>query len=73
VTRRFGVDFDRYFAPELERLESGGGAAADGLVELTGDALVVTARGRLFVRTVCMVFDRYLATPRATPTFSRTI
>ena len=73
VTRRFGIDFDSYFAPELALLQSGGGPAADGFVELTRDALVVTPPGRRFVRTVCMVFDRYLAAHHATPTFSRTI
>jgi len=73
VARRFGIDFDDYFAEELSLLESGAGPAADGFVEVDGDTIGVTPRGRLFVRTVCMVFDRYLATHQGAPTFSRTI
>jgi oxygen-independent coproporphyrinogen-3 oxidase len=51
------VDFDRYFARELEELKK---LEADGLVEMDGDWINVTPRGRLLVRAVCMVFDAYL-------------
>jgi oxygen-independent coproporphyrinogen III oxidase len=51
------VDFDACFAAELRALEP---LAADGLVELDGDWIHVTPRGRLLVRSVCMVFDRHL-------------
>ena len=51
------IDFDRYFAREIEDLER---LADDGLVELDDDWIHVTPRGRLLVRAVCMVFDRYL-------------
>jgi oxygen-independent coproporphyrinogen III oxidase len=73
VARRFDIDFDRYFAAELGQLTSAAGPAADGFVDVNGDGIAVTTRGRLFVRTVCMVFDRYLPTHAAAPTFSRTI
>jgi len=33
----------------------------------------VTDAGRLFVRTICMHFDRYLPRHTARPTFSQTI
>ncbi|HEX6635612.1 MAG TPA: oxygen-independent coproporphyrinogen III oxidase [Usitatibacter sp.] len=58
------VDFDRYFAPEMEELAR---LEQDGLVELDDEWIHVTPRGRLLVRSVCMVFDRYLraAQPRA--------
>ncbi len=36
----------------------------DGLVTIGADALDVTPRGRLLIRNVCMVFDRYLGQPR---------
>ena len=52
-----GIVFDDYFAEELERLQA---LAADGLVELLPDAIVVLPAGRLLIRNVCMVFDRYL-------------
>jgi len=51
------IDFKRYFAEELEDLAR---LAEDGLVELTPEWITVTSKGRLLVRTVCMVFDRYL-------------
>ncbi len=58
------LDFDRYFAWELGEL---GKLEADGLVELDPEWIQVTPRGRLLVRSVCMVFDKYLrsAGPRA--------
>ena len=51
------VDFRKYFAAEVKALE---GLARDGLVEFDGDWIRVTPRGRLLVRSVCMVFDGYL-------------
>jgi oxygen-independent coproporphyrinogen-3 oxidase len=58
------VEFDRYFAPEMKELAK---LEQDGLVELDDEWIHVTPRGRLLVRSVCMVFDRYLraAQPRA--------
>jgi oxygen-independent coproporphyrinogen-3 oxidase len=56
LSRRYGIPFAGYFAPDLEALKP---LAADGLVELT-DRVRVTIRGRLLVRTVAMQFDRYL-------------
>lgn len=73
VERRFGVDFDDYFGPELEQLGAPSGPVSDGLLEITDEALSVTARGRLFVRTICMQFDRYLPSHRGKTVFSRTV
>jgi oxygen-independent coproporphyrinogen-3 oxidase len=71
--RRFDVDFDLYFARELEELQSPGAAVADGLLEVSPEALEVTTRGRLFVRNICMAFDIYLRHSAERPVFSRTI
>jgi oxygen-independent coproporphyrinogen-3 oxidase len=75
VERRFGVTFDRYFATELAELTGPTSPAADGLVRVSADAIEVTPTGRLFVRNVSMVFDRYLRarTAAAQPVFSRTV
>jgi oxygen-independent coproporphyrinogen-3 oxidase len=73
VARSFGVDFDAYFAREIEVLQAPGGLVDDGLAVVTRDGLEVPPRGRLFVRTICMIFDRYLASHSGTPGFSRTI
>jgi oxygen-independent coproporphyrinogen-3 oxidase len=73
VARLFSVDFDEYFATELSALAAPGGPVGDGLVTISPDAIEVSPEGRLFVRTVCMTFDRYLASHQGTHTFSRTI
>jgi oxygen-independent coproporphyrinogen-3 oxidase len=65
-----GIRFSEYFGAEHEALE---GLAADGLVELAQDAIRVTPRGRLLVRTVAMVFDRYLREQRERSRYSRVI
>ncbi|BCS32163.1 oxygen-independent coproporphyrinogen III oxidase [Luteitalea sp. TBR-22] len=72
VERRFGVDFDGYFA--RERGELAEGPMAHGFLVDEGGRLRVTPRGRLFVRNICMIFDRHLREKRAaTPVFSRTV
>ena len=73
VRERFGVDLADYFAAELEGLNQPDGPVADGLLDITPDGLTVTTRGRLFVRNICMAFDRYLAAHQNRPVFSRTI
>lgn len=53
---RFGIDFERYFEPELARLET---LVTDGLVERGARRIDLTPRGRLLMRNVAMVFDAY--------------
>ena len=64
------IDFKRYFAQELEDLKR---LAEDGLVEMQPDWIVVTPRGRLIVRAVCMTFDRYLRANLQRAAYSRVI
>ncbi|WP_426194974.1 oxygen-independent coproporphyrinogen III oxidase [Massilia sp. DWR3-1-1] len=72
VEQAFPIDFADYFAAEMPQLRA---LEDDGLVELKAGWISVTARGRLLIRNVCMVFDAYLATPvpSAIPRFSRTL
>lgn len=72
VRDRFGVDLAEYFAEELDALRAADGPVADGLLEIAPGGLTVTARGRWFVRNICMAFDRYLASHQGRPVFSRT-
>ncbi|TFW28455.1 oxygen-independent coproporphyrinogen III oxidase [Massilia horti] len=58
LEQAFPIVFADYFAPELERLAQ---LERDGLVTIGADWLSVTMKGRLLIRNVCMVFDRYLA------------
>ena len=64
------IDFDDYFAPELEELRELGRA---GLLGLHDKWISVTAKGRMLIRSICMVFDRYLRNERETRRYSRTI
>ena len=57
LERRYGIDFDRYFADALARLRP---LREDGLVDIEPGRIRVTATGRLLVRNVAMCFDRYL-------------
>jgi len=51
------IKFDEYFQRELQDLRSFEEA---GLVEITHDWISVRPRGKLLVRGIAMVFDRYL-------------
>ncbi len=64
------VDFDRYFAAELEELRD---FAALGLVTIEDGWITITPKGRLLVRGLCMVFDRYLRHQREVRRYSRVI
>ena len=64
------IDFDRYFSGELADLSA---MADDGLVQLDAEWITVTARGRMLVRNICMVFDKYLRRERETMRYSRVI
>ncbi|RZA15485.1 MAG: oxygen-independent coproporphyrinogen III oxidase, partial [Lysobacteraceae bacterium] len=73
LERRYGIDFDRYFADALQMLRP---LERDGLVRRPGhDLIEATAQGRLLLRNIAMCFDRYLAQPApdARPRFSRAI
>jgi oxygen-independent coproporphyrinogen-3 oxidase len=56
IEARYEIDFRQYFASELERF---GGMQEDGLVSIDDRSIDVTARGRLLIRNICKVFDRY--------------
>ena len=64
------IDFKSYFADELADLER---FREEGLVELTSDWITITPRGRLLVRAICMVFDRYLRDNRQRASYSKVI
>jgi len=72
VEREFSISFDEYFAAELDRLEE---PRAEGLVELAPGEIRVTPLGRIFIRNVAMVFDRYLHEQQMDqrPLFSKTL
>ena len=64
------INFDRYFATELaelrelERLE---------LLSIEDGWITVTPKGRFLIRSICMVFDRYLRHDQEVRRYSRVI
>ena len=72
IEREFGIAFDEYFAPELRQLEEFRG---DGLAETSAQEIRVTPLGRVFIRNLGMIFDRYLREQQmdARPLFSKTL
>jgi oxygen-independent coproporphyrinogen III oxidase len=64
------IDFRSTFREEMAQLAR---LQEEGLVELHDDWIVVTARGRLLVRVVCMVFDRYLRERQQRASYSKVI
>jgi oxygen-independent coproporphyrinogen-3 oxidase len=74
VESRFDIDFADYFAAELDELRAPGGPVEHGFVEVEPGRLAIVGNGALFVRNVCMVFDRYLRREEpGAPRFSRTV
>ena len=72
ISKEFGIDFDRYFADELTRLEP---FREDGLIVLTPNEIRTTPLGRIFIRNAAMLFDPYLEKQNlnAKPLFSKTL
>jgi oxygen-independent coproporphyrinogen-3 oxidase len=64
------VDFDKYFSVELAELRE---FEQFGMVELDDSEIRVTSKGRLLVRSICMVFDRYLRQDQERRRYSRVI
>lgn len=69
INRDYQIDFAEYFAGELVLLEQYEEA---GFIQISEDAVYVTAKGRLFVRAIAMVFDQYLKR-LTTATYSKLI
>jgi oxygen-independent coproporphyrinogen-3 oxidase len=63
-------DFDGYFADEIALLAP---MRADGLITDDGESLRVLEPGRLLIRNICMVFDRYLRRESRPERFSKAI
>ena len=70
IEKRFAIDFSQYFAAELQRYQT---MVDDGLITMDGQSITVTARGRLLIRNICMVFDRYIKPDEQTSRFSKLI
>jgi oxygen-independent coproporphyrinogen-3 oxidase len=72
ISRQFAIDFDEYFAPEVERLK---GPQKDGLVLINDNEIRAAWLGRIFIRNLAMIFDPYLEKQQlaSRPLFSKTL
>jgi|SRR5690625_971028 len=67
--QQYGIDFQEYFAAELDELTP---FQEKNFITIDEHQIQVTLKGRLFVRAVSMIFDAYLA-QRTQATYSRII
>ncbi|MDD1637750.1 MAG: oxygen-independent coproporphyrinogen III oxidase [Methylococcaceae bacterium] len=58
IEQEFAINFADYFAKELHALAP---MQADGLLTVSEKGIHVLPAGRLLIRNICMVFDKYLA------------
>jgi oxygen-independent coproporphyrinogen-3 oxidase len=66
----YGIDFDEYFAAELEELRD---YEHEGLLLISPQSIKVTPKGRMLIRNICMVFDKYLRTRQEHALYSKVI
>lgn len=57
IGNRYNLNFAEHFARELQDLQQ---MQTDGLLQLQSNHLQVLPAGRLLIRNICMVFDKYL-------------
>jgi oxygen-independent coproporphyrinogen-3 oxidase len=58
IEQKFSINFAEYFAKELQALMP---MQTDGLLTVSTAGIHVLPAGRLLIRNICMVFDKYLA------------
>jgi oxygen-independent coproporphyrinogen-3 oxidase len=58
IEQQFGIDFSAYFSSELQALQI---MKDDGLIAHKANRIEVLPVGRLLIRNICMVFDKYFA------------
>ena len=70
IEQAYPITFSEYFAAELDQLAV---LVEDGLLTMDSEWRSVTLKGRLLIRNICMVFDRYLSTRPRQAQYSKTI
>jgi len=66
----YGIKFHRYFHDELSRLAL---MEKDSLLSIDNEGIHVTRKGRLLIRNICMVFDKYLPISNTNKSYSKVI
>lgn len=70
IEDRHRIDFEEYFYNELELLK---GMEEDGLLVSDLEQIVVSPTGRLLIRNICGVFDKYLRQEHNQSSYSKVI
>jgi len=70
IESKHNIDFKAYFENEIKRLAI---MCDDELIEMNDQSISVTAKGRLLIRNICMIFDRYLTDAHSKQRFSKAI
>ncbi len=70
LEKQYHLDFKQHFAEDLALLAP---LAADGLLEIGDEQIVVSAKGRLLIRNICLCFDTYSRAQAKQQQFSRII
>ena len=70
VEELYEVNFAQHFTAELALLKT---FEADNLIQLTEQAIIVHPDARLLLRSICMVFDQYMAKHKAAQRFSKVV
>ena len=70
LSETYHINFNEYFAEDLALLQP---LAEDGLLTLTDKSIVVSPRGRLLIRNICLCFDVYSRQLAKRQQFSRII
>ena len=64
------IEFERYFVQEIVELKT---LQDLGLLKLDPQWITITPKGRLLIRNVCMVFDKYLRADQQSKRYSKVI
>ncbi|BDX04983.1 oxygen-independent coproporphyrinogen III oxidase [Planctobacterium marinum] len=70
VEELFEVSFAEHFKTELVLLKT---FEEDNLIKMTEQAIIVNPDSRLLLRSICMVFDQYMAKHKAAQRFSKVV
>ena len=70
INTTYQIEFDHYFDTELDELRE---YEREGLLKLTPEKISVTPKGRMLIRNICMVFDKYLRTRQKHAIYSKVI
>ncbi len=68
--QEFNIDFAQYFSVEIKELQE---YQSEGLLQISSQQLQVTPKGRMLIRNICMVFDKYLRTRTEHARYSKVI